>query len=175
MTESIRLDSVDTALTTDSVRAFLSEKNKQVEELSGRLDAMGLELEKERAERAKLEDPKAINSKVQSRIKLLEKCREILGSEFVSESQSDDELKLLVIQKFYPDLELSDKSQDYLDGVFEAICSMKATRNDSLMSTRQAIESHQQLPKSNQAYEKWLEYSANMWTLPLTGKIKESF
>ncbi|MGH7249758.1 MAG: hypothetical protein ACREGC_02185 [Minisyncoccia bacterium] len=93
-----------------------------------------------------------------------------MGSDFSGDDKSDEELKPLVIKKVYQDLDLSGKNQDYVDGMFEAICRIKLQRNDSLTSTRQAIESHQQ-NKINNAYEKWVESSAKMWQLPLAGHI----
>jgi hypothetical protein len=49
MTEVVRLDGVDVALTAESIICFYAEKKRQFEELRGRFDAMGLELEKEKA------------------------------------------------------------------------------------------------------------------------------
>ncbi len=171
MTEVIRLDGVDIALTPDVIGALLSERKRQYEELRGRFDAIGLELEKEKAARAALEDPQAIETKVQNRLKLVEKCRRILGDETSIEGKTDEELKLLVIKKFHPDIDLSGKDQSYIDGMFEALLVTSAERNDSLAVTRQAIYHHTD-SKANQAYEKWLEQSAKMWTVPLTGSVR---
>jgi hypothetical protein len=127
------------------------------------------ELEKERVAKAELEDPKRLEAKVQSRLKLVEQCRAILGNDFSPDDKTDEELKLEVIKHFYPHLDLADKEQGYLDGMFAAISALKAVRNDSLASTRKAMHTDSQT-KSNHAYEKWLEQSAKMWTLPLAGK-----
>ena len=171
MSEIIRLDGVDVALTPDSITTLFAEEKRQYQELRGRFDAMGLELEKTQAAKAALEDPAAIESKVQSRLKLVEKCRRILGEEVTLEGKTDEELKLLGIKKFHPDLDLSDKEQSYLDGMFAALAVTKAERNDSLVSTRQAIHSQSAL-NTNSGYEKWIEQSAKMWTVPLTGSVR---
>lgn len=171
MSDVIRLDGVEVALTAESITTLLAEKKRQYEELRGRLDAMGLELEKEKSARAALEDPKAIESKVQTRLNLVEKCRRILGDEVAFEGKADEELKLMVIKKFHPDLDLSGKDQSYVDGMFEALVAAKAERNDSLASTRLAITRHDS-SNANQVYEKWIEQSAKMWTVPLTGSMR---
>lgn len=170
MNESVRLDGVDVALSPENITNLFAEKQKQYQEVVGRLDAMGLELEKERAAKAELEDPKHVETKVQSRLKLVERCRAILGNDFSAEGKSDEDLKLEAIKHFYPELDVVGKDQGYLDGMFEAICFIKTTRNDSLATTRQAIHTDSQV-KDNRAYEKWIEQSAKMWTLPLAGKF----
>lgn len=152
MSEVIRLDGVDVAITPDNIKSLLTQGKNQVEELKGRLDAMGLELEKEKSARAAAEDPQAVESKLQSRLKLVQKCQRILGDEVSLEGKSDEELKLMAIKKFYPDVDLSGKDQSYIDGMFEAILSQQEMRNDSLTSTRLALQQQAQ-SKANQAYE----------------------
>jgi hypothetical protein len=171
MSELIRLDGVEVAMTPDAIKALFAERKSQVEELRGRLDAMGLELEKEKAARAAAEDPQAVESKVQNRLKLLDKCRRILGDEVSLDGKSDEEIKLMAIKKFYPDVDLSSKDQSYIDGMFEAILSQQELRNDSLTSIRMAIHQPAQ-SKANQAYEKWVEHSAKLWTVPLSGSLR---
>jgi hypothetical protein len=109
MTETIRFDDVDIALTRDSISTLLAEQKRQYEELRGRFDAMGLEFEKTQAAKAALEEPSAIEAKVQSRLKLVEACRRLLGEEVALEGKTDEELKLLGIKKFHPELDLSGK------------------------------------------------------------------
>ncbi len=170
MNETVRLDGVDVSLSPENITNLFAEKQKREQELVGRLDAMSLELEKERAAKAQLEDPKALEAKIQARLKLVEQCRSILGQDIRMDSKTNEELKLEAIKHFYPELDVASQDQAYLDGMFEAICLIKTTRNDSLTSTRQAIHTDSQ-SKSNHAYEKWIEQSAKMWTMPLAGKI----
>lgn len=170
MSETIRLDGVEVALTPDAITTLLSERRRQYEELRGRFDAMGLELEKEKSARAALEDPHAIESKVQDRLKLVEKCRAIFGDEIVIEGKSDSEIKLLGIKKIYPDVNLEGKDQSYIDGMFEAITTSNSTRNDSLGKTRQAL--HCDSSNAHPAYEQWVEQSAKLWMMPLTGSVR---
>jgi hypothetical protein len=102
MNETVRLDGVDVALSPENITNLFAEKQKREQELLGRLDAMSLELEKERVAKAELEDPKALEAKIQARLKLVEQCRLILGSESRMDSKSNEELKLEAIQHFLP-------------------------------------------------------------------------
>ena len=169
MNETVRLDGVDVVLTPDTIIALFNEKKRQYEELRGRFDAMGLELEREKAARAALEDPQSIEAKVQARLKLVERCRKLLGEDTSFDGKSDDEIKLLSIKKPNPELDLTDKEQSYIDGMFEAL-SHDVKRNDSFRTTRQTIAENSAVP--HHAYLSWLEQSAKLWSLPLTGSLR---
>ncbi len=169
MNETVRLDGVDVVLTPDNVVALFNERRRQFEKLRGRFDAMGLELEKEKALRVNLEQPQAIEAKVQARLKLVERCRRLLGEDAMFDGKSDDEIKLWSIKKLNPELDLADKDQSYIDGMFEAL-SYDVKRNDSLSTTRQTIAETNAIP--NHAYQSWLEQSARLWSLPLTGSLR---
>ena len=169
MNETVRLDGVDVALAPDNILALFNERKRQYEELRGRFDAMGLELEKEKAVRAGLQSPQAIEAKVQARLKLVERCRKLLGEDATFDGKSDDEIKLLSIKKLNPELDLADKDQSYIDGMFEAL-SHDVKRNDSLSITRQTIAENNVIP--HHAYQSWLEQSAKLWSLPLTGSLR---
>ncbi len=170
MSETIRLDGVDVALTSANITNLFSEKQRQYQELAGRFDALSQELEKTQAAKAELEDPKIVEGKVQSRLTLVDQCRALLSPDFSPDGKSDQDLKLEAIKHFYPDLDIAGKDQSYLDGMFEAICGLKANRNDSLANTQKAIH-HDSQSQTNRAYEKWVEHSAKLWTLPLAGTI----
>jgi hypothetical protein len=168
MDEVIRLEGVDIALNADSIKGFFAEQRKQLGEMQGRLDAANLEIEKKKTLIAALEDPVAVSTRVNTRIKLLNQCREIVGDDERLDSLSDEELKLAAIKKHYPDLDLKDKGQSYIDGMFDVMAA-KIERSDSLSDTRHAIHNN---AKAEAAYEKWLSYSANLWSLPLTGSAQ---
>lgn len=167
MSEVVRLDGVDIALTADNILSLFTEKKRLVLELTGRLDAIGLELEKERAIRAELEKPENIDAKVKSRMNLIEKCRRILGGDFNLEGMTDEELKVACIKKAHPDLDISGREQSYTDGMFDAL-SGQEVRNDSLLNTRQALNEEQ----IQRNYENWVKSSAKLWTLPLAGSAR---
>lgn len=169
VTETIRIDGIDIALSKDSISNLLAEKRRELNELRGRFDAIGLELEKEKAARVALEDPAVLENRVQSRLSLIEKCRSLLGQDYKCDGKSDAELKLEVINKFYPDSSIPKEDQSYIEGMFNAICGLEV-RNDSLAAARKAI--NQDTQKSNESYEKWLEQSAKLWSTPLTGSVR---
>jgi hypothetical protein len=166
LSETVRLDGVDVLLAPESITAHFEQRKRQYSELMGRFDALEQELTEEKKARAELEDPKAIEGKVQSRLKLIERCRSLLGKDFIFDEKTDEELKIAVIKSFNPDIEISDKEQSYLDGMFEALHTVKSARNDSLADARKAIN-YPDL-KSNHAYDQWLEQSSKLWTIPLT-------
>lgn len=168
VTETIRIDGMDIALSKDSITTLLAEQKREYNELRGHFDALGLELEKEKAARASLEDPSILENRVQARISLVEKCRSLLGEEITLDGKSDDELKIDVINKFYPEQKIPIDDASYVEGMFNAICGMKAMRNDSLMAAREAIQNNNH-PKAHNGYEKWLEHSATLWSIPLAG------
>jgi hypothetical protein len=60
------------------------------------------------------------------------------------EGKSDEELKLLHIKKYYPEIDLSQKDQSYIDGMFEALLATSSESNDSLTNARQAIHQNGQ-------------------------------
>lgn len=88
-----------------------------------------------------------------------------------SKSRLVKEVELDVIGKFYPDQTLPKEDQSYIEGMFNAICGIGASRNDSLTSARQAIHRQGNFTAAN-SYEKWLEQSAKMWSAPLTGSLR---
>lgn len=170
MTDTVRIDGLDIALSKESIGNLFAEKKRELNELRGRLDAMSLELDKEKSARASLEDPSALEERVRSRLGLIEKCRSLLGADYKLDGKSDAELKLEVINKFYPDKAIPKEDQSYIEGMFNAICGMQSSRNDSLTATRQAIGLGMQ--STPNGYEKWLEQSAKMWAMPLAGSTR---
>lgn len=142
--------------------------NQELKELKIRLDSVNVELENAKKEKAALEDPKILETKVQDRIKLLDRCRIIWGEEFQAEGKSEEELKILAIKKVHPDLMLEGKAGDYIDGLFDSLATIKTERNDSLTSTRQALRTDS-IQSTDSAYDKWIQHSARLWTIPLSG------
>ena len=138
MDEVIRLDGVDIALNAASIKSFFAEQRKRMSEMEGRLDAANLELEKKKALIAALEEPKAVSARVNARMTLLNQCKEIVGDDERLDALSDEELKLAAIKRHYPDLDLKDKGQSYIDGIFD-VMTTKIERSDSLSDTRQAL------------------------------------
>jgi hypothetical protein len=167
----------DCSIRTDSIKQPIKighemdevEIKKQLSEMQGRLDAANQEIEKQKAFIKELEDPNVINNRVNARLKLINQCQDIMGDVERLDALSDYELKIAAIKKHYPDTDLKDKDQNYIDGMFEAILATKVDRTDSLINTREAIYADK---KAELAYEKWLSYSANLWSSPLMGSLQ---
>ncbi len=169
MTETIHIDGIDIALSKESITTLLAEKKRELNELRGRLDAIGLELEQEKSARISLEDPIVLEKRVQSRLSLLEKCRSLLSPDIKLDGKSDEELKLAVIYQFYPQQNIPKDDASYVEGMFNAICGMKS-HNESLTAVRETL--HEDARQTDSSYEKWLLQSAKLWTLPLTGSVR---
>lgn len=169
MDEVIRLDGVDISVNADSIKTLFAEKQKQLSEMQGRLDAANQEIEKKNALIVALEEPKAISERINTRIKLITQCTDIVGDTENLNSLSNDEIKQVVIKKHYPKTDLKDKNQNYIDGMFEALLAAKDMRCDSLATTRTALAESPSKSLSHAAYEKWLSHSANLWSAPLAG------
>ncbi len=86
------------------------------------------------------------------------------------EGKSDEELKLLGI-KVLPDMDLSQKDQSFIDGMFEARSATSSERNDSLTNARQAIRP-KRANQSNEAYNTWLTQTRQDVDHPLTGSLR---
>lgn len=167
MDETIRLDNEDMPFTVERMKVLFDKKRNEFMELKGRFDAMSLELEKVQQAKSELENPHTIEAKVQSRLKLIEQCRKILGDKAELDGKGDDEIKLEAIKSRYPQHDLENKDAVYVDGMFAAILASLEERNDSLTTARKALE--QPPTPDAQAYKQWLDNSAKMWTTPLTG------
>ena len=121
MTETIHIDGVEIALSKDSISSLLADKKRELQEIKGRLDAMGLELEKEKQARAALEDPSALEKRLQCSLALREKCRSLMGHDYQADGKNDVEVKLDVIRKFYPDQTLPKDDPSYVEQIARAI------------------------------------------------------
>ena len=95
----------------------------------------------------------------------------LLGNESTLDGKSDEELKLDVINKFYPEQSIPKDEASYVEGMFNAICGMKTMRNDSLTAAREALQNSNH-SKAHNGYEKWLEHSAKLWSIPLAGSAR---
>jgi hypothetical protein len=172
MDEIIRLDGVDITLNADSIKTLFKEKQKQLSEMQGRLDAANQEIEKKNALIVALEEPKAISERINARIKLITQCTDIVGDTEGLDSLSNEEIKQVVIKKHYPKTDFKDKDQNYIEGMFEALLAAKDVRCDSLANTRTALVKNASKSLPNAAYEKWLSHSANLWSVPLAGSAQ---
>ena len=134
------------------------------------LGALKNELAKERQLRLNAQDPKVFEARLNERLYLLQQCQKILGEELRLDGKNDRELKLLVIRKDNPELNLADKKEAYLDGMFEAVVAAHSKRNDSLANARIAAHS----PAGNRTddvIKQWHQDARDMWKRPLAAQL----
>lgn len=164
---AIKLDS-NTAIQISQENTMSEELKVKVENLKGKLDALGQELEAERKLRQDAEDPKNIEAQVKQRLDLLTKCQPYLDADNLTKLD-DRSLKESVIRKINSGVELENKNDSYVDGVFEALIKIKASRNDALEKTRAATESKldTSLSASETARQNLINNMQKLWEQPL--------
>lgn len=97
----------------DTLQAEIDEKTKLVDELQGQLDA----------EKAKLVDalsPEQMDKLVAKRLELVDRARK-LKNDLNPAGKTDNEIKSEAIRSVKPKFNLTDKSADYVTGVFESL------------------------------------------------------
>lgn len=165
--DAIVAEEKDSAL--ELLSAELTEKKDALEKLSGRLDTLTQELEKERRLRMDAEDPEVVEGKVKSRLSLLNQCQKFLSAEEI-EGKSDRQLKEAVISKESPLAQLAEKDAPYVDGMFEAIVCLKEQRNDALGLAHVAASSTTRLDADAIRF-KQAEHAQHLWQKPLAGSL----
>ena len=122
-------DKLQTALDekTESAKeleAKLADSVKAADELQGKLDA---EVQKNK-EATSVE---VIDSKVAARVALIDSARKLHG-DVETDGKSDLEIKVAAIQHVSDAYQLEDKSEDYVNGVFESLLVQPKKENDKL-------------------------------------------
>lgn len=108
------------------------EKSKAVDSMTAERDAANASISKIQKEmdemKAKALDEDAIKARVASRISLL-KAADAAGVE-KAEDMSDREIKCAVIKKNFEDIALEEKSEEYIQAMFDACQSSKKKEDD---------------------------------------------
>lgn len=132
MTKIIHIDGKDyeygTAAHLDKIQTDANAKTAAVQT---KLDAAIAETAKEKARADKAEgerdalkkeaDPKRMDEKVAARSKLLAVASKVIGSEYKSDGVSDRDVKIAVLTHLDADAKFDGKSDDYIQGQFEAV------------------------------------------------------
>jgi len=161
--------------------AMMSEASKMKEEMDamekdmkgkcdaaeGRADALEQELADTKAE---LETAKQINvdSLVEDRLALIEKARATLDSEFVFTGKNAREIMEASIKAVRGDsLDLSEKSDDYVQAMFDTLADSATSRGDSAATDelRKAVAS---IATPASAPSSYMERLQNAWKKPLS-------
>ena len=160
----IDIDGEALELSEEAVRSFFAKKKEKIQMLEGRVDGLKEALAKEKEGRADAEDSNKIEALVQERIKLLDSCRSLLGSDARLDGKNEREIKEEAIKRHYTGIKLDNKDLAYIDGVFDSICLSQ--NNESLAQVNVAAHSAK-TDSVEDAREKWLRESAELSEKPL--------
>lgn len=127
---TIRVDSIDVQVPQSAaqlVNRALADRDAAVTaakaEASGhkaRLDALQGELDGTKVKLTEATDPRRFDTAVTDRIALLERARLVLGTETKLDGKSARDIKELVVKKLDPSVDFAGKSDEYVQGRFDA-------------------------------------------------------
>lgn len=131
-----------------------SDIQKEVDSLKARLDEKEEELKKAN----EMNNDSAISEKAKARVELIAKAGKVVNIDGLYDL-SDRDIKLSVIKSRYDNLDLTDKSDDYVSARFDAICEA-LTNNDEAIKKQQSQAKEVNEPKKNLDA---LELVKNQW------------
>lgn len=153
-----------------------SETAKKVDALQAKLDQAASELEKAKADAAKA--PEQIREQIKTRMDLEAKAKKALGKEAKLDGKSDRDVRVEVLKKLEPKLDVAKKSDEYVAARFDAACdSMRdsaseisqvravAERKDSEDEEREDVE-HDRYD-SEAARKRMVEANRELWKQPI--------
>jgi hypothetical protein len=137
MAGKIRLDGVEYEAPETTVAVF----ERQIEKRDGEIKALQDRADKAEAARdlavAELEkerDPKVRQDAVSTRVALERSAAKVLGEEKL-DSLSDHEIRTKVVTKADTGLDLTGKTETYVEALFDSVVAKAAKRNDGLANT----------------------------------------
>jgi hypothetical protein len=151
----------------EEMDAMEKEMKGKMDAAEGRADALEQELADTKVE---LEAAKQINvdSLVEERLALIDKARATLDSEFVFTGKNAREIMEASIKAVRGDaLDLSEKSDDYVQAMFDTLADSAAPRSDSAATDelRKAVAS---IATPASAPSSYMERLQNAWKTPLS-------
>ena len=117
--------------------AMISAKDKEIAEKSVELEKAKANADAKDAEIAKLKE--GFGDAVKARI-ALERTGEKFGVEKMDE-KSDKEIKVSVVNKVYPDVKLDDKSDDYLNAMFDIAVTQDVNSKSKVAENNKKMDS----------------------------------
>lgn len=120
-----------------------SDIQKEIDSLKAKLD----EKEEELKSAKEMNSDSAISEKAKARVELIAKAGKVVNIDGLYDL-SDREIKLSVIKSRYDNLDLTDKSDDYVSARFDAICEA-LTNNDEAIKKQQSQAKEVNEPKKN--------------------------
>lgn len=155
----INIDNVDVEVDEavkkafDSLNARLDNATTEADTLKAKLDETEEQLKKAK----EINSDSLISAKAKDRVELIAKASKIVNADSLYDL-SDREIKLSVIKSRYDNLDLSDKSDDYVAARFDAICDL--LNNDEAIKKQQEKAKEVNEPKKNLDA---LELVKNQW------------
>lgn len=143
---------------------------KDLDGMTAKFDVADKDLKKVQADLAAAQDPKAIAARVDARVGLEVKARNVLGVEAKFDSKSDREIMLEVIKADDKDFIEKDRSDDYIAATFDAVVK-RGVRVDGVHSVVKTVEELKRLDEKDpvtKAYNDNATRNREMWKQPLT-------
>ena len=145
--------------------AMEKEMKGKMDSAEGRADALAEQVE---ALKAELEEAKQINvdSIVEDRLALIEKAKPVLDAAYEFSGKAKREVMVDAIKAVRGDsVALDNRSDDYVEAMFDALSEGAAQRSDSTESLRKAVAS---IAAPASAPSSYLDKLQNAWKAPLS-------
>lgn len=157
------------ALKTAHVAEIATVK-KDLDGMTAKFDVADKDLKKAQTDLAVAQDPKAIAARVDARVGLEVKARNVLGAEAKFDSKADREVMLEVIKADDKDFVEKDRSDDYIAATFDAVVK-RGVRVDGVDSVVKTVEEIKRLDAKDdpvtKAYNDNMERNRTLWKQPL--------
>jgi hypothetical protein len=148
-TKNIRIDGLDLEVPAQAAQVIekhvsalesaISDATARADTAEGKLDAATSELAETKERLDAATDPAAIAAAVRSRVALEAAAKKVLGDEARFDGKSDREIRCEVLVSRDEKFDAADRSDDYINGRFEAIVEAAPERRDERDATREAI------------------------------------
>lgn len=132
---------------------------KATQEAQGKTDALQKALDAEQAARKDAADPVKLQERIAARVALQVKASAYLG-ETKLDAMSDKDIKIAVIRKVDESIDVADKSDDYINGVFGVVTTLKKDSTGALLA---AITPPKSKTDSKSPRELMIERNQNAW------------
>jgi len=150
--------------------AKVQEITSEKEKLQGKFDAQSEELKTTKDKLEEASDPTRLDSKIEARVALVEKARKVLGEEAEIKG-SDRSIQETVLRHDNKDLDLSSKSDDYVEARFDSFIedfkpkgaqgNKDKVRHDALKASLQGGGGDK--PNAEEARKRMQEDNAKAW------------
>lgn len=173
--ESIRIDGIsykadpEVANKLKSAEAQVKSLSEKVDSLDDELTETSIELEKTKAHRDDFEEKLAKSEKVdhaeeihkQAKVlaKVMSVAKQVIPDEEKLDEMSSPEVMTSVVAKKFPELSLKEKSPEYIEARFDAICEdLKSSGSEAIAEQRGAvISSHEDSAQKLSPRDKYIQ------------------